>query len=186
MTDQSVEGGYVAAERLVRLPAPPGAIVAFNDSQAFGVLKALTTLGQRVPDDLAIVGADDLPGSDLLPVPLTTVVQSGAAIGERATTLLLSRIERGGRDHPRLIVILPRLIVRDIVLCTPRRPGPPTRRRRDDSCTISLLPQRYARQDGAGSAAWRQQDAKLNEADVQPHLLPSPSTRPLPISWASR
>jgi LacI family transcriptional regulator len=119
--DQSVEGGREAVGRLLRRPDPPDAIIAYNDRQAFGVLQALAQHGRGVPEEVAVVGADNLIGGEMLAVPLTTIRQDGAAIGQRATELLIRRIERPTAEGPRRIVIPPRLIVRES--CGARRAG---------------------------------------------------------------
>jgi LacI family transcriptional regulator len=119
--DQSVESGREVAGRLLHRPAPPDAILAYNDIQAFGVLQGLLEHGRRVPDDVAIVGADNLAGCEVLTVPLTTIAQDGPGIGERAMSLLVRRIEKPTDDGPRRILVPPRLIVRES--CGARRAG---------------------------------------------------------------
>jgi DNA-binding LacI/PurR family transcriptional regulator len=73
--DFHVEGGYKNAEALLALDEPPSAIFAGSDLQAIGVIEAARECGLRVPDDLSIVGFDDLPISTWTSPPLTTVRQ---------------------------------------------------------------------------------------------------------------
>lgn len=96
--DFSVESGHVAALELLDLQAPPSAIFCFSDQMALGVLAACRERGIRVPDDLSVVGFDDLASSRYLSPPLTTIRQPMREIGVRAVNLLLAIIE--GVDVP--------------------------------------------------------------------------------------
>jgi len=79
---------------------------------AIGVYRAATQLGLRIPEDLAVVGFDDIELSSYLTPPLTTVAQPKAEIGQTAVSLLLERI--GARDLPaRRVVLETRLVVRE-------------------------------------------------------------------------
>ena len=100
-------GGYQAAHELFALPSPPTAIFAGSDEQAFGVAEAARVSGRRVPEDLSVVGFDDLPMSRWFSPPLTTVRQPLAEMGRTAAEMLSPMIEaarRGcagrGRDDP--------------------------------------------------------------------------------------
>jgi DNA-binding LacI/PurR family transcriptional regulator len=84
----SVEGGRQQATRLLSLAQRPTAIVAANDAQAFGVLQALRDLGLRAPDDLSVVGFDDVPVAAWAAPPLTTVRQPLAAMAATAFRML--------------------------------------------------------------------------------------------------
>lgn len=107
------EAGRAAAEALLqRGPRErPDAIFAANDLVALGVLQALTLAGIRVPDDIAIVGYDDIDFAASAAIPLTSVRQPRAEMGKVATDLLLAAI-----DDPdarvRDIVLEPELVVR--------------------------------------------------------------------------
>jgi LacI family repressor for deo operon, udp, cdd, tsx, nupC, and nupG len=81
------------------------ACIVFNDLLAIGMLKRLAQRGIRVPEDLSIVGTDDIFGSDFCHPPLTTVSAPIEEAGRAAVTMLLSRI--GGTGTPRLRTILP-------------------------------------------------------------------------------
>ncbi|PAP76049.1 LacI family DNA-binding transcriptional regulator [Rubrivirga marina] len=67
----------------------PTAVTCFNDLVALGLIRALTELGLRVPDDVSVVGFDDIPAASYLPAPLTTVHVPQREMGRRAATLLL-------------------------------------------------------------------------------------------------
>src|SRR6185437_8428193 len=69
------EGGFIRGGELLSLPEPPTAIFAGNDQQAFGVYEAARQRGLRIPQDLSVVGLDDLPVARWASPPLTTVRQ---------------------------------------------------------------------------------------------------------------
>ncbi len=101
-------------EELVRRldrPDRPTAIFAMNDLMAMQALKAATLVGLRVPEDLSLVGFDDMDLVRHLEVPLTTVAQDTFALGRRAAELLVERIE-GYQGPPRQEVLPTQLRVR--------------------------------------------------------------------------
>lgn len=83
----------------------PTAIFALNDYLAVLVMRVVKSLGIRVPDDISVVGFDDIDLSVHLDVPLTTVAQDSFAIGKRAASLLIERLE--GYTGPARIEIIP-------------------------------------------------------------------------------
>lgn len=87
------------------------AIFAANDLVAFGALDALRRSGRRVPDDVSLVGFDDLPEASEIDPPLTTVLNPSAAKGSRAAELLFERIG-GFRGESRHITLGTELVVR--------------------------------------------------------------------------
>lgn len=91
-TVASAAAGAEAFHRLMALPAPPTAILAVADIIAIGVLQAAVASGLRIPDDLAIIGYDDIPLASWTTPALTTVHQPILEKGEIATQQLLSRI----------------------------------------------------------------------------------------------
>jgi LacI family transcriptional regulator, galactose operon repressor len=82
------EGGFARAVELLALPHPPTAIFAGSDQQAFGVYEAARQRGMRIPDDLSVVGFDELPVSRWASPPLTTVRQPLAEMGSAAAQML--------------------------------------------------------------------------------------------------
>lgn len=90
----------------------PTAVFAVNDVSAMDILKAAQTLGLRVPEDLAVVGFDDLTLAAMTQPPLTTVAQPRTEVGVRAGHLLIDRIE-GSAASPRRIVLPTHLVVRE-------------------------------------------------------------------------
>jgi LacI family transcriptional regulator len=82
------ETGEEAAAKLLDLPNPPTAIFAFNDEVAIGAMLAARARGLRIPEDLSIIGFDDVLPAQLAMPPLTTVRQPVAELGRTAVSLL--------------------------------------------------------------------------------------------------
>jgi LacI family transcriptional regulator len=101
--DFHLESGWRAASELLRRPAPPSAVFACNDLMAIGVMRAAAELARRIPEDLAVVGFDDIELSAYAVPPLTTVVQPTSDMGRRAVQLLMDRIGDPGLPHRREI-----------------------------------------------------------------------------------
>lgn len=120
--DFMAEGGYAATHALLRAQEPPTAIFAGSDLQAMGVYKALHEHGLRVPDDMSVVGFDDVPLSGLLAPALTTVRQPLREMGALATGMLL-RIVAGESLESTRVELATSLVVRKS--CLPRRPVDP-------------------------------------------------------------
>jgi LacI family transcriptional regulator len=106
-----IEPGRQAAEKLLGLPEPPTAIFAFNDNIAIGAIKAARARGLRVPDDLSIVGFDDVEGATIVSPELTTVRQPLAEMGRTAVSLL-NRLLEGQRFETLHVELATRLVVR--------------------------------------------------------------------------
>lgn len=87
------DGGYSAMKAILDLPEAPDAVFAFNDSMAIGALAALSERGLRVPEDVAVVGFDDIIESRFVAPPLTTISPGRAQAAELAVELLMSRID---------------------------------------------------------------------------------------------
>jgi DNA-binding LacI/PurR family transcriptional regulator len=106
------DSGLLAGRLLLALAEPPTAIVANNDLEAIGVLRAAREAGVRVPDDLSVVGFDDAPPAAHAHPPLTTVRQPLAEMGRRAAEMLIAWVEGTPPEPPR--VVLPtRLVLRE-------------------------------------------------------------------------
>jgi LacI family transcriptional regulator len=87
------EGGFIRGGELLDMPHPPTAIFAGSDQQAFGVYEAARQRGLRVPQDLSLVGFDELPIARWVSPPLTTVRQPLAEMGRAAAQMLGELIE---------------------------------------------------------------------------------------------
>jgi len=96
--------GAAAARALLALPRPPTAVFACNDLMALGVLRAAAELGRRVPDDLAVVGYDDIELAPFASPPLTTVAQPKREMGREAVRLLTARIADRSRPPQRTVL----------------------------------------------------------------------------------
>lgn len=109
--DWTPMGGYAAARRLLdESPRFTGLIVG-NDQMALGALRALRESGLRVPEDVAVVGFDDVPEAAYFEPPLTTVRQDFAALGQQAVGYLIDLIEHPDiTPHQRMLY--PQLIER--------------------------------------------------------------------------
>mgnify|MGYP005812489477 CR=1 FL=1 len=113
--DLSEASGTRAVERWWQLPEPPTAVFAANDLMAFGVLRGLQRLGLRVPQDVGLVGFDDIPAASYTTPPLTTVRQPLQSMGGRAVELLIDQIERG-LSEPQEVRMETQLVVRGSTL----------------------------------------------------------------------
>jgi LacI family transcriptional regulator len=105
-------GGVVAGEKLLALPKPPTAIFCFNDNMAVGAMQAARARGVGIPEDLSIVGFDDLEEAEIVTPALTTIRQPLAEMGRIAVSLLMRLL-----DNQRLealhVELGTRLVVRD-------------------------------------------------------------------------
>lgn len=112
--DYSVMSGERAIAALLDTPFegfPFDAIFASNDRMAIGAMRALKHRGFRVPEDVEIVGFDDIELAGLVDPPLTTVAQPAAEMGRRSAELLL-RMAEGKQPAERSVILEPKLVVR--------------------------------------------------------------------------
>ncbi len=119
--DFTEAGGYYAMQSL--LPARPDAVFVASDAMAIGAMRAIREAGLRIPEDIAVVGFDDLPFASTTTPPLTTVRQPIAPLGFKAVEILLDLIENGVQP-PRRVIMDTELVVRDSCGALKRRsPG---------------------------------------------------------------
>jgi LacI family transcriptional regulator len=109
--DPTPQVGYPFAKQLLERRVPFTALFAYNDISALGAIRALQEAGLRVPQDISVVGFDDIQGAAYSNPSLTTVRQPLAEMGRIAAKALLERIE-GKTDGPVEIAIEPTLVVR--------------------------------------------------------------------------
>ncbi|MFE4620307.1 LacI family DNA-binding transcriptional regulator [Streptomyces sp. NPDC056747] len=108
-----VASGRDAGARLLGLSERPTAVFCANDLLALGVLQSLYAAGVRVPDDMAIVGYDDIEFAAAATVPLTSVRQPALTLGARAAELLLEETgDRADEHRHEHVVLQPELVVR--------------------------------------------------------------------------
>jgi LacI family transcriptional regulator len=125
----SAAGGREQARRLLALPEPPTAIVAGCDAQAFGVLQAAAERGLRAPDDLSVIGFDDVPVATWASPALTTIRQPLAAMSAAAFRMLRGTppVPSGqarsadAAQEPQHIELATSLVVRDSTAPPPSR-----------------------------------------------------------------
>lgn len=112
--NNEVEGGYIAAKQLLRTQSTPTAIFAANDLMAMGALEAIKSEGLRVPQDIAIVGYDNIKMSNLVEPKLTTVFNPVYKMGLTAARLLFDSLVRNQNKNTsvREIFLKPNLVVR--------------------------------------------------------------------------
>lgn len=96
--------GYDAFRQFFALNEPPTAVFAQNDQMAVGVLRAARDAGLLLPDQLSVIGIDDIPLAAYFAPPLTTVRQDFAAIGRRAARLLIRAVHEPQKDHEHLLL----------------------------------------------------------------------------------
>ena len=89
----TIEDGYQAAKQLLRLPSRPTAIIAVNDLLSIGAVRAAADTGVRVPQELSLVGYDDIPMAKYLVPRLTTVTKDAYASGKKAFEILMRRMQ---------------------------------------------------------------------------------------------
>ena len=114
--------GYEAMQKLLQLSPRPDAVFAGSDPMAIGALQAGRAAGLRLPEDFGLIGVGNARYTQYLSVPLSTVDQKRNILGRKAATLLLGLINRKRPAEPRVILIEPKLIVRET---SRRRRRPP-------------------------------------------------------------
>jgi len=94
-SDLSVRNGYLAMQFLLRRSRPPTAVIAITDAVAIGAMGAVAAEGRSIPDDLSIVGFNDISYAASVHPPLTTVQEPMYELGELAARVLLDTIRHG-------------------------------------------------------------------------------------------
>jgi LacI family transcriptional regulator len=107
--DFTETSSYEAVQRL--LPHDPDAVFVASDSMALGALRALHEVGKHVPDEVAVVGFDDMPQAATVDPPLTTIRQPIQQTGVLAVEMLIDILENGS-DPPRRIILPTELVIR--------------------------------------------------------------------------
>lgn len=111
----NVDGGRRAAEELASLPVNrrPTAVFCANDLVALGVLQELTRRGLRIPQDVAVIGYDDIDYASAAVVPLSSIRQPRELLGRTAAELLLDEVDGTSGHRHRQVVFKPELVVRE-------------------------------------------------------------------------
>lgn len=106
--------GYDVTRRLLSNGKAFTALFAFNDISAIGAIRALREMGKRVPEDVSVVGFDDIQSAAYQNPGLTTIRQPLREMGIQAASTVLQRINAGAKaGYPKTIVVEPELIVRE-------------------------------------------------------------------------
>lgn len=107
----SYEGGREAMIRLLSLPERPTAVVVAGDNMALGAMRIVKEAGLRVPEDISIIGFDDISLAKYVEPPLTTIKQDKELIGQQAAIMLLNKINGDMNESTKIVPI--QLIKRD-------------------------------------------------------------------------
>ncbi|MGL4723851.1 MAG: ribose operon transcriptional repressor RbsR [Scandinavium sp.] len=110
-SDFEFGGGLSAMQSLLALPVPPQAVFVGNDAMAVGVYQALYQAGLSVPQQMAVVGYDDIELAAYMTPPLTTIHQPKDELGELAIDVLIHRMAQPGQKQQR-VQLTPELVVR--------------------------------------------------------------------------
>jgi DNA-binding LacI/PurR family transcriptional regulator len=121
----SPELGYPVAQELLQRKRPFTALVSFNDIAAIGAIRAFRDHNLRVPEDISVVGFDDIQGAAYHNPSLTTIRQPLRQMGTTAAKILLQRL-RAQKEDPGHVAVLPELIIRESTM-----PPNPKRASRD-------------------------------------------------------
>ena len=108
----SPELGYPVAQQLLDAKRPFTAVVSYNDISAIGAIRSFRDHGLRVPEDVSVIGFDDIQAAAYHTPALTTIRQPLNSMGNMAARILLERI-RGSREYQECVPIVPELIVRE-------------------------------------------------------------------------
>ena len=111
--DFSLEGGYAGAGALLGRHPDLDAIFCANDVLAIGALRSIRERGLRVPEDIAVIGMDDIAEGRVCTPTLTSVSLEAERRGSIAAKLLFERLEAGATLEPRRVMVQPRLVMRE-------------------------------------------------------------------------
>ena len=143
----SHQSGYQHTRELLRLPDPPTAIVCGNDVVAFGALDAALSLGVRVPEDVSVLGYDDIPMAAWEVFQLTTLRQPMGDMARAAVHMLAERIENAREVGPGREQVFATSLVRRATV-----DRPPTGPRSPNVLTPTARPSAHRARAQAGSA----------------------------------
>jgi LacI family transcriptional regulator, galactose operon repressor len=148
----TVEEGSRCTHELLTAPGGFTAVAAANDMLAVGCYAALDEAGLQCPDDISVIGFNDMPFIDRLRPPLTTVRFPHYQLGTEAAQLLLERI--GERDAPvKILYLAPELVVRKSVAAPARSAAPADEQDADETAHLAPVPLRRTPSRRAGGAA---------------------------------
>ncbi|CAH1544251.1 DNA-binding transcriptional dual regulator RbsR [Vibrio rotiferianus] len=114
-SDFECEGGYQALKKMVQRGPLPSSIFVSNDMMAMGVINAANELGIKIPDELSIIGYDDIHIAKFMSPSLTTIHQPKYRLGQAAVETLLTKLENYSKE-PNVVQLEPTLVERNSVL----------------------------------------------------------------------
>jgi DNA-binding LacI/PurR family transcriptional regulator len=106
------ESGHRGGMKFVRMSEPPTAIFATNDYMALGAYQAVIDEGKRVPEEIAVVGFNDIEFTAMKGIELTTIGQKKYEMGSLSVETLVEKIEGRKAGPPKEIILKPELIIR--------------------------------------------------------------------------
>ena len=109
----SYETGYEMGKVMTEMDDRPTGMFASDSTLAIGAMRAFVEAGLRVPEDIAVIGAQDTEVNRYLTVPLTVVTEPAEQIADAAAELMLNKLEGDGTQFERRVAVTPRLIVRE-------------------------------------------------------------------------
>jgi DNA-binding LacI/PurR family transcriptional regulator len=119
--DHTIEGGMKALRTLTTRPQRPTAVLCSNDTTAIGILRQASDSGIAVPQELSVIGFDDIPLAQFATPPLTTVQMSQVELATLAFDALLDAAKAGEKIPPnREHVLTTHLVLRSTTMLTPR------------------------------------------------------------------
>lgn len=108
----TIEDGYQAMSRFLQNPDRPTAVIAVNDLLAMGAIRAINDAGLRIPEDISLVGHDDIAMAEYMVPRLTTISKDVYTIGQNAVQLLISRLQEPDRPY-QIQESFPKFIIRE-------------------------------------------------------------------------
>jgi LacI family transcriptional regulator len=119
----STEQGFAAMNKLLALPSPPDAVFCYSDPLAIGAMDAILHAGMTIPQDVAVVGCGNLHYDVHLKIPLTSVDQQTALLGQRTGKMLLSILQHSGKINLRRTLEKTHLVIRESSVVALKRPA---------------------------------------------------------------
>ena len=110
------DDGYLVMKELLEKGCRPDAVFATSDPKAMGIIRAIRDIGLHVPQDISVMGFDNLDFSTQIDPPLTTVAQPFYEMGVRACRRLIDLIEKGRTNRPKIEVLPAQLVIRKSVI----------------------------------------------------------------------
>ena len=110
--EYSFEQAYDAAKKLLKMKSPPTAIFSHDDNMALGAREAVLEMGLRIPEDIALVGFDDINTASLTGIDLTTISQKKYEMGELGVKILVEKLEKAVPPLVNHVVLKDRMVIR--------------------------------------------------------------------------